>query len=349
VASAAPFADQWAGARADAGRAARAAGRGADDPEAAAAAAAEAAKRAARREETMSAGLASFDVWLADLVRQGLGAVRRQPYRFWDDAAARLVDAQVPGLADRVRNAAGIVQRPGDWAPALLAEVGRWYTAVAAWGRRASLPEALAADLATFLGLPRRKDDVIAAAGGGERDRWHVIGVRLGGDERLRSQRTWLAAESTGELVLLLDFAAAGATLHVPGVVGTVVDATVARYPGSPPQRGLFTGDQRVLAERAVVPGGTDVEGALDRRASYLAGNPWLDRVPAALVGAPVMVDGEAWVVDDVGSALPIGDDVDHWQLLAVSGGRRATLFGELEAGRFHAASVAVDDALVPL
>src|SRR5436189_112162 len=62
-------------------------------------------KRAAQREKLMTAGLESFELWLMDLVRQGLAAARQQPYRYWDDAAGRLVDAQVPALADRVRAA----------------------------------------------------------------------------------------------------------------------------------------------------------------------------------------------------------------------------------------------------
>jgi hypothetical protein len=344
VADAAPFADRWATERAR-----RAAGLGsgrapAADPEAAAA---EAAKRAARRDEAMTAGLASFEAWLADLVRQGLGAVRRQPYRFWDDAAARLVDAQVPGLADRVRAAAGTVARPGDWASALLVEVGRWFTAARAWAQRSTLPEPLLADLLTFLGVARRREEVAAA--GGLHDRWHVVGLRLGGDDRIRSQRTWLAGESSGELVLLLDFAAAGATLAVPGVVGTVVDASVALYPGGAPRRGLFTGDQRVVPGRAAIPAPTDVAGALDRRATWLAGNPWLDRVPAALAGAPVVVDGEAWLVDDAGAALPVAADEGPWPLLALTGGHRTIVFGEIEAGQLHLATVAVDGELVGL
>ncbi|MDQ4133606.1 MAG: SWIM zinc finger family protein, partial [Actinomycetota bacterium] len=62
------------------------------------------ARRQAEREATMSAGLDEFERWLGDLLRQGLAAARRQPYSFWDAAAARLVDAQMPALAERVRD-----------------------------------------------------------------------------------------------------------------------------------------------------------------------------------------------------------------------------------------------------
>ena len=70
------------------------------------------ARRLAQRIETMSAGIDEFERWLLDLVRQGLASARHQPYAFWDAAAARLVDAQMPGLADRVRALPGLAPRP---------------------------------------------------------------------------------------------------------------------------------------------------------------------------------------------------------------------------------------------
>lgn len=346
--AAAPFADEWVGERRiraeqRADRAARqAAGEsGLADPEAA-------ARRAEQRQATMTAGLEDFERWLTDLVRQGLAEARRQPYRYWDAAAARLVDAQLPALADRVRGAAGLAQGGGDWAERLLAELGRWFLAVRAWPRRAALPPAVAADLETFLGASRRKEDVEAA--GGVRDRWHVVGVRLGEDERIRSQRTWLIGEDTGEFVVLLDFAAAGAVLQVPGVVGSIVDATVARYPGHPPVRGLFTGDQLVVGTGRSLPHAADVATALDRAATWLASNPWLGRVPVALRSATAVIDdGDLWVVDDTGRGLQADGETDPWLLLALTGGHPTEVFGELQGGRLHVTTVAVEGALVGL
>ncbi|MGD1941949.1 MAG: SWIM zinc finger domain-containing protein, partial [Leptolyngbyaceae cyanobacterium] len=66
------------------------------------------AKRAQQRTVKVEAGLADLEQWLQDIVRQGLATLPNQPYRFWDQAAARLVDAQAPGLARRVRSLASI-------------------------------------------------------------------------------------------------------------------------------------------------------------------------------------------------------------------------------------------------
>lgn len=327
------------------------------DPEAA-------ARRAAAREETMTGGLEDFGRWLADLVQEGLAAARRQPYAYWDGAAARLVDAQLPGLADRVRGAAGLVHTPamagsfgfaqgraqGGWVGQLLAELGRWFAAVRAWPRRALLPGDVAADLRTFLGWARRRDEV--AAGPTLSGRWTVAGLRLGGDDRLRSQRTWLVPDGGGDPVLLLDFAAVAgdAGLPVPQVLGSVVEATVARYPGSAPARGLLTGDERVVDHATAVPGAGSVGEALDRSAAWVAANPWLVRTPVALRAMTAVVhEGRAWVADPDGLALPLAADADPWRLLAVTGGRPADLYGELEDGRLHPTTVAVDGALEDL
>ncbi len=314
-------------------------GGGRADPEAA-------ARRAAQRDATMSAGLADFETWLSDLVRQGLAVARQQPYSYWDRAAARLVDAQLPALADRVRTAGGAIRAPGDWSGIILAELGRWFAAVRGWQQRQHLPEDLAADLATFLGLARRREDIEAT--GTVRDRWHLVGVRLGGDDRIRSQRTWLFGQSSEEWVLLLDFAAAGATLQVPGVVGAVIDGEVAHYPGGQPRRGLLVGSRQVVGIADRIPDTGSVSDALDRGAHWLAANPWRDRFPVALRRVVTVTEHDrAWVVGDDGAALPIADGVDVWSLLALTGGRPVDIFGELEGDRLFPASVSVAGTLV--
>lgn len=196
------------------------------------------ARRQAEREALMTTGIEDFERWLFDLVRQGLAAARRQPFAFWDTAAGRLVDAQVPGLAERVRAMAGEVHRRENWAEFLLAEAGRWYLAIRAWEKRDRLPDEVMGDLRTVLGWSRRADE--ARAGDRVTDRWHVIGLRQDGDERLQSQRTWLWGETTGELVVILDFAAAGARACV---LGSIVEGELALYPGSAPRRARFAGE----------------------------------------------------------------------------------------------------------
>src|SRR5262249_8101753 len=55
-------------------------------------AAAQAAKTAAKREKGVSDGLDTLDLWLADLVRNGIGALEGQSASFWETQAARMTD-----------------------------------------------------------------------------------------------------------------------------------------------------------------------------------------------------------------------------------------------------------------
>ena len=196
------------------------------------------AKRAAQRRSLMTAGLEDFERWMGDLVRRGLADARHQPYAFWDDAAARLVDAQVPGLAERVRDMGSAVHACDDWADHLLAELGRWFLATRAWHRWDDLDAATRGDLRVVLGWPVPGDEVLS--GERVRDQWLVTGVHRTDDGRLQAQRTWLLGQRTQRWALVLDFAVSGGTLRVPQTTGAVFDAELALYPGTEPRRARF-------------------------------------------------------------------------------------------------------------
>jgi hypothetical protein len=305
------------------------------------------ARRQAEREAAMTTGLEQLERWLCDLVRQGLAGARRLPYAFWDAMAARLVDAQLPGLAERVREVGGSVVARDDWADALLVEAARWQLAGRAWRRRDALPPVTVADLRAYLGWPWRADQV--ARFSTQHDRWVVVGVRQGQDGRITSQRTWLWGQSSGRWLVLLDFAAAGASLQVASVVGSVVEDEVTVYPGSEPSRAVLSGRQRVVGAGAV-PASLPVDPMVDQLASWLAANPWCDRLPVALAGAVLVEDhGRWWFEDASGARLPMAPLAQPWMALALSGGAPMTVFAEWEAGVVFPASVAPSGLAVPV
>jgi hypothetical protein len=255
----------------------------------------------------------------------------------------------MPGLAERVRGIPGLIHAAaGDWADRLLAELGRGYLAVSAWRRRDVLPEDVLADLRVVLGWSRRVDEVLDR---GERvtDRWAVVGLAREEDDRLQSQRTWLVGQTTGRVTMILDFAAAGASLAVAEVLGSVVEAEVALYPGSEPRRGLFTGDRSVVGSTDRLPA-AGVGAGLDQVATWLAANPFADRFPLALAGVVPVVDASRrLVVEPGGAALPMSRDSDWLSLLALSGGAPVDLFAEWNGFSLTPLSVSAEDGLVSL
>ena len=339
----ADFADDWARQRQDRAAAASAPKKEVD-PEAQ-------AKRVEERKATMRAGMADFGLWLGDLVRNGIAGLRQQPYSFWDGAAARLVDAQLPGLAERVRTMGSVVVARPDWTDVLLVELGRWWTATRAWARLDELSPEDQGNLRAYVGWPYSTDEIRRSDA--VTDRWQVLGVHRTEEGRVQLQRTWLQGLATGEVVLVLDFAAVGGTLGVARVVGTIIEATVARYPGSWPRRALFA-DEPVAAEQATtLPGVAPIDHHLGQLATALGTGPWLERIPAGIAAATILVDpydpARAWIVDPDGDAIALTADAPVWELLAWTGGHPVDVFGELEAGALRPLTVVVGGAVVPL
>jgi SWIM zinc finger len=305
-------------------------------------------RRQAERQALMSAGMTEFSLWLTDLVRGGTVQARRQSWAWWDTAAGRLVDAQLPGLADRVRAMASEVNRRDDWADHLLAELGRWWSAVRAWERWEQLDEQTRADLRTYVGWARATEDV--RAGETESDAWLVLGAYRSDDGRIQQQRTWLRGQRTGHVVQLLDFAAGGAPLPMTHLAGSVLEGTLALYPGSHPRRALLVDEHSVRSEPSPLPDGGSLDDALAELAAAWSTNPWSSRVPAILADTALLplIDGPgAQVVDAVGAALPLITDTVPWAALALTGGCPTMLVGEIESAGFRLLSVRMDDGLV--
>lgn len=336
VADGADFAQSWAEKRAE--RAAEGGSRTTTrdaDPAAR-------AKRLEERLQLMDAGIAEFSTWLADLVRTGTVQAKQRPLAWWDAAGGRLVDAQLPGLADRVRATGSVVNSHADWSDRLLDEIGRWWTAARAWGRRDQLDADAAADLRTYLGWPWPTDEVRAADA--VSGRWQVLGAHRSDDGRLAQQRTWLRArdgDAAGQTVLVLDFAPRNGPLPAAQLVGSVLDATMSRYAGSWPRRALFATEPAIAEQAADLPPGTGLDEAAHTLATARAANPWVARVPVAVRVAVT----PTCVVDEAGASLPTIAVDDLWRFVALGGGRPRTVFGELEDDGFRPLALDLDDA----
>jgi hypothetical protein len=132
-------------------------------------------------------------------------------------------------------------------------------------------------------------------------------------------------------------------------VLGSVIRAELAFYPGSEPRRAMFTGEREVLGSTAELPG-TGIASALDRSATWFAANPFLDRVPMALAKVVPVLDGGRYLVVDADRAtLPLSRNGDVLLLLALSAGEPVDVFGEWDGHSLLPVTVVADGAMVAL
>lgn len=289
------------------------------------------ARRAERRQERVAQGLEALDLWLCDLVRGGLAVVESQGPQLWESQAARLVDAQAPAIATRLRGMAEVPRSTSDWPQRLLLQLGRLALLSHAFRRLDALAPALQHDVRQMVGWTMSQEDVVAA-GDVVSDDWLVLGQWIDDDARLRVQRNWLQGATSGRAALVLQFSAAGAPFSETIVPGTRMSADLAFWPSASPQRALIRERRgNPTPWSAPLPGRATIEAFLGGVADQLARQPWLERFGCSLrdvVPIPPASTDEWLVVDTDGAALRLKGS-DHWRLLAFSGGAPIDLAAE--------------------
>jgi hypothetical protein len=296
-----------------------------------------AARRAEQRARRVAAGVAELQTWLRDQVRSGLSGAQAGGYQHTEPIAARMVDAQAPGLASALRALSTIPATGDGWPGRLLSGYARLHLLTRAYDNIDTLPPGLVAVVRSRVGYNTSREEVLASPA--VSDRWQVLAVRDLPDEPVPARRTWLRGRESGRFALLLSFAAgaAGGFRAVPDatlVPGTELDADVHYYPGQPPLRAV-TGQRRGSALAGRKPASYKRDGAggiaalLTDWAGGLAEDPWLTVWPALLTGTAVPT-GQAWQFADAsGAVVPLLGGESLWTLLAVSGGSAVTVAGE--------------------
>ncbi|MFD9906664.1 SWIM zinc finger family protein [Streptomyces sp. NPDC059063] len=289
-------------------------------------------KRAERRAERVTAGATELERRLADLLRGGMATAEQSGYGLWEETAARMVDAQAPGLAARVRELGAIPASGPGWPARLLEECGLLHLLSTGWLRRDHLPEALAATVRSRTGLPT------SAEGRPLRDTWQVLAQYDTADSKLTTRRIWLHGKESGHTALLLSYGAAGRAPALALPVGLALDAELIPYATDPASRQL----RADLGEQFTAPGpttghppGVPTTEATARYGDALRDDPWLESWPTTLDRVIPVPDGPGWQLADADGdlALPIAPHAAArsglWRLVSLSGGAPLTVFGE--------------------
>jgi hypothetical protein len=294
------------------------------------------AKRIEKRENRINAGLEQLQTWIADLVGQGLAAVRGQGVAVWSQMAARLVDAQAPGLARRVRELGDRAIASADWQSELLAGLARLQLLIEAYGKLADLPPDLAAEVRTRIGWTQDQEELRQREG--VRDIWSAVARRQTEDENLRTQFTWLHGETSQRFALVLEFAVGTQPLPATYIVGQAIDAELIFFDGCPALRALEKLRHSIQQRAPALPAGLDVAAMQSRYARLLSANPWLDRHPVVLGPVRPQLDAERlYLQDGSGRRVPVNRSFrHHWNLFALAAGEPLTIFGEWDGASFE-------------
>ncbi len=314
----------------------------AETPDAAAVAA-----RRTERLEQMDDGVAELQRWLIDFLHQGLaGADSRQ--EDMQHFAARMVDYKLPGPARRLR-ALATAQGQDDWHRTLLEELAQLYFFTRAWQQREQLSETRQRELLLAAGVSIRREEALSEPP--VNDHWLVLGIVEGEEEALRYRRTYLRGESTGRMALLLDFAHGQQPMAQQWPTGSAWLGEVYFFPGNEPLRALFPQPQPSRRPYDNLRGLPSFSMLTDQFATTLGRQPWLVALPVLLDDVRPDVQGEeAFLWDHTGQGLPFSLAGDAaWTLLALSGGRPLSVFGEWNGRMFQPLSAIAEGRVTAL
>ena len=309
-------------------------------------------KRQFERSERMRAGLQELDRWVTDQVRVGLSTPELALVDTWDHVAARLIDAQCGGLANRVKRVASKVAQRTRWHEDILEELALLHVLAVGAQRTSSLPAELSDGVHVATGLTSSRDDVLA--GVPSTARWIVAGESRTREDRITVQRTWLCnapeadypntdypntdqlAQRCTTWAMLLNFGAFGTPAASPFPIGAAVHADVHWYPGGIALRALVGRQHSDTDPDGPRPAASTIADALETCGWSIAAEPWLERFPMCINAVPAPVGGGRWVLADRTGSVPIVSPFSSLaELVCVSGATPITVMGEWSVDGF--------------
>ena len=289
----------------------------------------------------MQAGNAELQSRLLDLIRAGLVDLDLAPPQYFEEFAARMVDAQLGSIAKRIRSwAAFRNQFPDIWHEKLLNEMGELYIFSKAFEHFDRFPESFQDELLAQAGVTTRTSDLFQ--GEGIQDDWLVLGqITTPEPNNLTSRRTWLIGKDTQKIVLLLEYtfgASAFATLWLKEIAYA---GEAVYYPSAYPLRVAFKSVD-VVPLFTTISGYQTIEAFLSAYSDALTQSPWLPQFPALLTTIkPIFFENKFLLVDNQKNYLHTeGEETALWKLVAMSGGYQISVFGEWDGRVFRVLNV---------
>lgn len=252
----------------------------------------------------MQGGLDELLRWIDDAVRSGLARPEYRDPATFEALSARLVDAQLGGLANRVRRVR--LSSAPDAHDELLAEIATWHLLASAGLERDVLDDDLRDAVDIALGWQVRQADVLASPA--ETDEWVVMGRSDRREDRIDVRRTWVRGDTSGRWAVLLSFAASDGGLDDTYPVGTRWPADLHRYPGRGASRALVGRVHGPVSTPAAPLPGVTLDDACRGIGAAVCAEPWVERVPVHVRAAVGKVEGR-WCLTDATGSLPLAPD----------------------------------------
>lgn len=306
------------------------------------------ASKVKRQEERMALvnhGVIELERWLEDLLRGGLLNLPNQPHSFFDDMAARMVDAKAGGLAGWIKSMAKLdYGNIETWHHQALHIIGKINLLIQSWKNYEQLSAEWQITLKNLLGWSQSSKELIKDSNAiSIKDRWLVLGLEKEKIEDITVLRSWLLGVENNKKCLVLNFGTVHSPLENNLIAGSSMEAEIAYFPSITPQRGIV----KMVKNNNAVPAPSiqflaDFRAMMDEYNALCQRNPWYNNSVHMIENCRLITLEEKWhLVDQQNNILPLvhsfsQEQCMQWILLT---GNKAC----------HIAAVLKSDRLLPL
>ena len=284
------------------------------------------AKRQAMRHQKVLNGMDDLETWMKDLLRNGLINVPERAYTLFDNLARRMVDAQAPGLANRLKAMQEINFYDESWKYNLTDQLGKLYLLIKSYRNLDSLTQEWQDEIRTQTGYPQPKEEVLA--GEAITDHWMVLHKRSQKINELNTETYWMYGQRSGRFAIFLSFTTPGTLPELNLVPGSIYKGSLCFYKGVGTLRALFK--ECTLSQETFIPLFChDLKEATALYRNTMKLNPFSENVPILAENLRLTTNSKQLYVQDANKELiPVQmQDTVKIDILSITGGKPFAAF----------------------
>lgn len=284
-------------------------------------------KRQQARTTKVADGITELQLWIKDIVRNGLLNMPDKGPAWFANTAKRMVDAQAPGLANLVTQLGDTSFYADGWQNQFLRQLLNMYLLSKGFQHIEHLDEPMQQEIKTWIGFAQNQEALREQTG--IMDTWLVLAKQSSEADNITTERYWLYGTNSHQYALILQFIVRNgfAANQLSIVPGQFIQAELVYFPSVNPLRALVKRQINAapVATYRCAANWEEVANAETELVSSMpvqSDRPWLVQQLR-----PVQERGAWWLADkdnhimSLRCAQPI-----LWQLLALSGGEAADL-----------------------
>nr|WP_260458395.1 SWIM zinc finger family protein [Bacteroides salyersiae] len=284
------------------------------------------AKRQAMRHDKVLNGIEDLQIWMKDLMRNGLIHIPERAYSLFDGMARRMIDSQAPGLANRLKAIQEIDFYAESWKYELTDRLGKLYLLTESYKNLDTQPEDWQWEIRTQTGYPQAKEEVLS--GEAVADQWLVLHKRSRKINELNTDTHWLYGRRSKRFAVYLSFTTPGTLSERNLVPGSVYDGKLCFYKGVCASRALFK-ECGLSGEKFLPSFCTDLREAASRYRKAAQENPFIEDMPVLVENIRLAGQGKQLYLQDANHELiPVRmQDSTKTAVLSVTGGKPFAAF----------------------